>query len=145
MNPTQVRYPWRAALRTLLAYVVTAAVVLPIAYQIAEDALRAYLSPEVLAGVAWLVGLLVAISTAVTRIMAIPQVNDWLTRMLDWGAAPQLDYTPQHADVPVLTDEVETVEAEPVIPAAVYPLDETDPVLGHDENGPTATVGEVVR
>ncbi|QLQ16157.1 MAG: hypothetical protein HZY73_11390 [Micropruina sp.] len=85
MNPTQVRYPWRAALRTLLAYVVTAAVVLPIAYQIAEDALRAYLSPEVLAGVAWLVGLLVAISTAVTRIMAIPQVNDWLTRMLDWG------------------------------------------------------------
>ena len=27
MNPTQVKYPWRAALRTVLAYVVAAGIV----------------------------------------------------------------------------------------------------------------------
>ncbi len=78
-DPTQVQYPWRAAIRTSLAYVVAAGIVLPIAYGIIADQLSEYLPADGLANLAWLVGLVVAVSGVITRIMAIPAVNDWLT------------------------------------------------------------------
>ena len=90
MNPTQVQYPWRTAVRTALAYIVGAGVVLPIAYGIAADQLGQYVSPEVMAGIGWTVAVIVAVSTTVTRIMAIPQVNDWLTA-IGVGAQPATD------------------------------------------------------
>ena len=87
MNPTQVKYPWRAALRTVLAYVVAAGIVEPVVWAIAQDTLGPYLSPQVITAVAWAVGLIVAVSAFVTRVIAIPQVNAWLTK-LGVGATP---------------------------------------------------------
>ena len=88
MKPTQVAYPWRATVRTALAYIVGTAVVLPLVWTAVQQTLGAYLSPAVAAAIGWTVALLVAVSTAVTRVMAIPAVNAWLTRVLDLGAAP---------------------------------------------------------
>ena len=90
MNPTQVKYPWRAALRTVLAYVVAAGIVVPAVWSIAQDTLAGYLSPEVVTAAAWTVGLIVAVSAFVTRVIAIPQVNAWLTK-LGVGATPAPD------------------------------------------------------
>ena len=87
MNPTQVKYPWRAALRTVLAYVVAAGIVVPAVWSIAQDTLASYLSPEVITATAWTVGLIVAVSAFVTRVIAIPQVDAWLTK-LGVGATP---------------------------------------------------------
>lgn len=87
MNPTQVKYPWRAALRTALAYIVAAGIVVPMVWAIAQDTLGPYLSPEVVTATAWTVGLIVAVSAFVTRVIAIPKVNAWLTK-LGVGAAP---------------------------------------------------------
>lgn len=87
MKPTQVKYPWRAVLRTVLAYIVGAGIVVPAAWVIAQDTLSGYLSPEVITAAAWTVGLIVAVSAFVTRVIAIPQVNAWLTK-LGVGAAP---------------------------------------------------------
>lgn len=104
--PTQVRYPLRAALRTTLAIIVGVGVGLPIAWGIAQETLAAYLTPEQVAAVAWTVGLVVAISTTVTRIMAIPVVNDLLTRYLNIGAAPK------PAPAPTAPDQPATEEGE---------------------------------
>ncbi len=93
MNPTQVQHPWRATTRTILAYIVAAGIVLPIAYGIFAEYLGEYIPIDWLAALAWLVGLVVAVSGAVTRIMAIPQVNDWLTRV-GVGPAPRPDDEP---------------------------------------------------
>ena len=90
MKPTQVKYPWRAALRTVLAYVVAAGIVVPAVWSIAQDTLAGYLSPEVVTAAAWTVGLIVAVSAFVTRVIAIPAVNAWLTR-LGVGATPAPD------------------------------------------------------
>ena len=87
MKPTQVKYPWRAVLRTVLAYIVGAGIVVPAAWVIAQDTLSGYLSPEVITATAWTVGLIVAVSAFVTRVIAIPQVNAWLTK-LGVGATP---------------------------------------------------------
>lgn len=90
MNPTQVKYPWRAALRTVLAYLVAAGIVVPAVWSIAQDTLAGYLSPEVITAAAWTVGLIVAVSAFVTRVIAIPKVNAWLTK-LGVGATPAPD------------------------------------------------------
>lgn len=90
MRPTQVKYPWRAALRTVLAYVVAAGIVVPMVWAIAQDTLGPYLSPQVITAVAWAVGLIVAVSAFVTRVIAIPKVNAWLTK-LGVGATPAPD------------------------------------------------------
>ncbi|MDO5534374.1 MAG: hypothetical protein Q4F65_06965 [Propionibacteriaceae bacterium] len=89
--PTQVRYPWRAAIRTVLAHLLAAAVVLPIAWGIVVDELQTagIVLPEgVGSTVAWLLGVLVAVSGIVTRVMAIPQVSSALTRL---GVGPVPD------------------------------------------------------
>lgn len=90
MNPTQTQYPWRAALRTALAYIVAAGIVVPMVWAIAQDTLGPYLSPEVITAAAWAVGLIVAVSAFVTRVIAIPKVNAWLTK-LGVGATPAPD------------------------------------------------------
>lgn len=87
-TPTQARYPWRAALRTALAVIVGGAIVLPVAWTILAEALAPYIADEVLSSIGWTVGGIVAVATAITRIMAIPQVNDLLTRY-GIGAQPR--------------------------------------------------------
>jgi hypothetical protein len=78
---TQQRYPWRAVVRTVLAGVIAAGVVLPIAVTILNEQLATYLPDS---AKAWLVGAAaasVAVAGAVTRIIAIPQVDAWLKRL----------------------------------------------------------------
>lgn len=88
--PTQVARPWRAMWRTVLAVAVPAfGLVLfagPAVLQILAEELGAHV-PE--GFTAWLLaaaGILTALAGAVTRIMALPAVNAWLSRFkLDAG------------------------------------------------------------
>lgn len=82
-TPTQTRHPWRATLRTLIA----------------AGLGLASLAPYVLAG-AHLDGTalgvqLLAVTGAITRVLAIPGVNAWLTLYVPWLAAspPRKDTT----------------------------------------------------
>lgn len=78
--PTQTRYPWRATVRTGLAFVTGAALAAPVLYTAVTNE-----SPELATG-AGATALL--ISAAVTRVMAVPFVNEWLTRA-GLGATPK--------------------------------------------------------
>ena len=81
---TQVAYPWRAALRTGVAVLVALSAIVPIVWAIVAEEL-ANAGVDVPAGVAAAVasgiGLLAAAAAIVTRVMAIPQVSDWLTAL----------------------------------------------------------------
>jgi energy-converting hydrogenase Eha subunit G len=66
---TQSRNPWAAVRRTLAAGVAALVVLAPVAPDIARA-----LGVE---GVAWVAGAL-AVLAAVTRVLAIPQVEQWL-------------------------------------------------------------------
>ena len=92
-EPTQVRYPWRAAVRTALAVLVGLSVVLPIAWGSVNDELAkaGWVITEPVAAV--VVAVIAGVSAAagiVTRIMAIPQVSDLLTRA-GIGPTPNTD------------------------------------------------------
>ena len=83
-EPTQVRYPWRAAVRTGLAVLVGLSLVLPVAWGIVNDELARHgwvVSAPVAATVATLIAIVSVAAGIVTRIMAIPQVSDLLTRV----------------------------------------------------------------
>lgn len=90
MTPTQVAHPWRASLRTAVAVLLGLALVLPIVWAIIGEELEkvGWAIPE---PVATVVGVIIAAVTAaaaiVTRVMAIPAVSDWLTK-LNLGPAP---------------------------------------------------------
>jgi len=77
--PTQSRYPWKATLRTVLAFVGGGAIAAPALYTAVTNQ-----SPEQATG-AGLTALL--ISAAITRLMANPFVNLWLTKV-GLGATP---------------------------------------------------------
>lgn len=84
-TPTQVAYPGKATARTIvqtgLAGALALGVVAPIVWSAVEDELARQgftLPPQVVAVVATVIGALVAFAAILTRIMAIPQVNDWL-------------------------------------------------------------------
>ena len=76
-QPTQVRRPWRATARTIFQAIVGLAVVLPFAVQATGVDPKAF---------PWLAGVLV-VAAGITRVMAVPQVNDWLGRFLPFLAA----------------------------------------------------------
>ncbi|SFM72171.1 hypothetical protein SAMN05421671_3140 [Pimelobacter simplex] len=75
-TPTQVRRPWRATARTLFAAVVALAAMLPLLVQ--ASGLDDTWAP--VAGA-------LAIAGAITRIMALPVVEDFLARFVPWLAA----------------------------------------------------------
>ena len=77
--PTQVRRPWRATARTAFQGLVGFAAIAPMAYEAAT-----HQNPGAATGWA-ATGL--AISAGVTRVMALPGVNDWLARFLPFLAA----------------------------------------------------------
>ena len=92
-EPTQVRYPWRAAVRTGLAVLVGLSLVLPVAWGIVNDELARHgwvVSAPVAATVATLIAIVSVAAGIVTRIMAIPQVSDLLTRV-GIGPTPNTD------------------------------------------------------
>ena len=90
MTPTQVAHPWRASLRTAVAVLLGLALVLPIVWSIITEELdkAGWDVPEPVASV--VVAIIAAITAAaaiVTRVMAIPAVSDWLTK-LNLGPTP---------------------------------------------------------
>lgn len=84
---TQVRYPWRAAVRTALAAGVAALIAFP-------DIVRV-LSIEDLPGVA----AIMAISLGLTRVFTLPKVDAWLKRFAPWLAS-RPPGTPADTDSP---------------------------------------------
>ena len=76
-EPTQVRRPWRATLRTIFAGVVGFLAILPFIVEATG------LDPQVYP---WLAGIL-AVAAGVTRVMALPQVEAFLARFFPWLAA----------------------------------------------------------
>ena len=100
MTPTQVAHPWRAALRTAVAVLLSLALVLPIVWAIIGEELGkvGWAIPE---PVGTVVGIIIAAITAaaaiVTRVMAIPAVSDWLTRF-NLGPTPAGKTQPEPID-----------------------------------------------
>lgn len=77
---SQTRYPWRATLRTAVAFVGGGAAAAPVLFTAVTNQ-----SPETATG-AGLTAL--AVSAAITRLMANPFVNEWLTKA-GLGAEPK--------------------------------------------------------
>ncbi|WP_196812185.1 hypothetical protein [Nocardia sp. CNY236] len=75
-TPTQVRFPWRAATRTMFQLGIGAAAAMP---QLVES--------SGLSTTAWGVGTALAVSATVTRVMAIPGVDAMIDRWLPWLSA----------------------------------------------------------
>lgn len=69
VEPTQVRHPWRATVRTVFSGVVAFAALVPLVVGAAG-----------LSTTLPYVGAALAVAAAVTRIMAIPAVNEFLER-----------------------------------------------------------------
>lgn len=74
-QPTQTQHPARAMIRTVFAGVVSLITLLP--YILGA----AHVDATVWGGQA------LAVSAAVTRVLAIPAVNSWLTEYVPWLAA----------------------------------------------------------
>lgn len=84
-EPTQVRYPWRAGLRTALQVVITLAWFVPAAVTVVLNAAEEH-GVSLPAGV---IAVLTALSvgaavfgTIVARVMALPGVEAWLSKFL---------------------------------------------------------------
>jgi hypothetical protein len=77
VQPTQVRRPWRSTVRTTFQALVALAVLFPILVETAG------LDPE---SFPWLAGAL-AVAATVARVMALPQVENFLRRFVPWLAA----------------------------------------------------------
>ena len=75
---TQSEHPWRATVRTVFAAIVALAAMAGPIYTAATQQ-----SPEAATGWA---AVMLAITGAVTRVLALPQVDEWLARYLPWLA-----------------------------------------------------------
>lgn len=72
IESSQVRHPWRATLRTLIASIVGLLPVLPhIAHEFGWESIP------------WIATTL-TVASAITRILATPQANDWLEKYASW-------------------------------------------------------------
>ena len=90
-TPTQVAHPIRAVLRTAVAVIVTLATILPVAWSIIGEELAnagVVIPDNVGAVVAGAIALVVAVSGILTRIMALPAVDDMLA-IFGLSAQPQ--------------------------------------------------------
>lgn len=74
-TPTQTRHPWRATARTLFAAIVAALSLLPTAAATAGiDTVPA-------------VAQVLAVTAAITRVLALPGIERWLRTYVPWLAA----------------------------------------------------------
>lgn len=76
-EPTQVERPWRATLRTVFQALLALAVMAPVLVE--ATGMKADQWP-------WLAGVL-AVAAAITRVMALPQVEAFLQRFLPFLSA----------------------------------------------------------
>lgn len=104
-TPTQVRRPWRSTARTVFQALIGLCVLAPLV--IAQTGLTAEQLP-------WL-GVVLAVAAAVTRIMAIPGVETWLSTYLPFLAAAPGSSENEHG-------AISWVEATVIILAAVVIL-----------------------
>ena len=77
-TPTQVKRPWRATVRTVFQFILALATLLPFLVTGVYSGSDA--APAV-------VGQVLAVAAAVTRVMALPQVEAFLQRFFPWLAA----------------------------------------------------------
>jgi len=114
ITPTQIQHPWITTARTVVQVVAASilsifGIIVTLA-TVAPDVLAAIvavLPPEWAAWLAGVVALLGAISAAITRLMAIPQVNAWLGKLAAPDTAPAGVYV-----IPMPTAEQEAALAE---------------------------------
>ncbi|WP_018133875.1 hypothetical protein [Acaricomes phytoseiuli] len=81
-GPSQTRYPGRATIRTALALLLPLVAGAPLIYQAATGH-----DPAAAAGVA---GLILGVAAGITRVMALPVVNEFLSK-IGLGAEPPQD------------------------------------------------------
>lgn len=74
MKTTQTQHPWKATVRTAFQMLVGLAAILPLVLD------------DVAGAAPWAVAV-VGVAATVTRVMAIPQVEDYLERHFPWLAA----------------------------------------------------------
>ena len=84
---SQVRHPWRATARTIVAYTVAALAALAVGVPIVSDGMRGVLPPAALEFMGWLALFTGAMTATLTRLMALPEV-DRLLRMIGLNADP---------------------------------------------------------
>lgn len=77
-TPTQVKRPWRATVRTVFQFVLALATLLP--FLVTGVYSSADAAPAV-------VGQVLAVAAAVTRVMALPSVENFLHDWFPWLAA----------------------------------------------------------
>lgn len=88
-TPTQVEHPWRAGVRTgIQVFLATMALGILILPMIAEFVAQFWPNSPAIAFIASVSAILAGASLLVTRVMAIPMVNAWLTS-IGLGAAPK--------------------------------------------------------
>lgn len=99
ITPTQIAFPWSATLRTILqtvsGLILGAWAIITVAAVLAPQLLAAIgdlLPPEWAAWAVGAVAFIGALAGAFARVMAIPGVNDWLTKI-------KLGATPRHTAV----------------------------------------------
>ncbi len=95
--PTQVAYPRRAAIRSAFQAFVGLCAIAPVVVA------ALLLGVDLTTAPGWLVtsiGVVIGVSAAVTRVMALPGVNAWIARFLPW-LAPEPKPQP---DVPAIID-----------------------------------------
>jgi len=81
---TQARHPWRAVLRTIVAYIPPVAIMLPEAAKAAG-----------IERVAWVTAIL-AVAGGITRVLAVPSVNAFFQQVFPpLAAAPKTDPRPE--------------------------------------------------
>ena len=121
MTPTQVAHPWRASLRTAVAVLLGLALVLPIVWAIIGEELGkvGWVIPEpVASAVVAIIAAVTAAAAIVTRVMAIPAVSDWLTK-LNLGPTP--------AGVETQPEPIDDVMARYTIPSDRPPAELVPP------------------
>lgn len=98
LEPTQTRRPWRATLRTALAVGIPAILLLPTVIQVLVDELGPNLPDRY---TSWLIAagaIVTAVAAAITRIMALPQVELLLRRLPGAAFAAQPQPKPKPLD-----------------------------------------------
>jgi hypothetical protein len=107
-SSTQVAYPWRASLRTGLALLAPALIVLATILTMVTETYADLLPAEVTLWLAGAVAFLTSTSVLINRIMNIPGVDAFLTK-IGLGAAPKETVSVQ---VPVEAEVTVTVPEE---------------------------------
>ena len=85
---SQVEYPWRATLRTVAAVLVGTTTAVGTAMLIFRDEMLVYLNADAVNMITYISGVTLAISAAITKIMANPTIDEALSK-IHLGSEPK--------------------------------------------------------